>query len=97
MVEDMEENGYHGAPIVAMENGNEGYIALTGSHRIYAAREAGIDIPIVVMPQTGETVRILDDRDDYDRVYTAAELLKDGHITQSTYDLLDYEANKLTK
>lgn len=97
MVEDMEENGYHGAPIVAMENGNEGYIALTGSHRIYAAREAGIDIPIVVMPQTSETVRILDDRDDYDRVYTAAELLKDGYITQSTYDLLDYEANKSTK
>lgn len=47
MVEDMETEGYKGAPIVAMENGNEGYIALTGSHRIYAARRAGIDIPKV--------------------------------------------------
>lgn len=82
MVEDMETEGYKGTPIVAMENGNEGYIALTGSHRIYAARRAGIDIPVVVIPQTEETVRILDDRDDGDRAMTAEELFDDNHISK---------------
>lgn len=94
MVEDMETEGYKGAPIVAMENGNEGYIALTGSHRIYAARKAGIDIPVVVIPQTEETVRILDDRDDGDRAMTAEELFDDNHISKAAYELLDYEARK---
>lgn len=94
MVEDMETEGYKGAPIVAMENGNEGYIALTGSHRIYAARKAGIDIPVVVIPQTEETVRILDDRDDGDRAITAEELFDDNHISKAAYELLDYEARK---
>ena len=94
MVEDMETEGYKGAPIVAMENGNEGYIALTGSHRIYAARRAGIDIPVVVIPQTEETVRILDDRDDGDRAMTAEELFDDNHISKAAYELLDYEARK---
>lgn len=94
MVEDMETEGYKGAPIVAMENGNEGYIALTGSHRIYAARRAGIDIPVVVIPQTEETVRILDDRDDGDRAMTAEELFDNNHISKAAYELLDYEARK---
>lgn len=94
MVEDMETEGYKGAPIVVMENGNEGYIALTGSHRIYAARKAGIDIPAVVIPQTEETVRILDDRDDGDRAMTAEELFNDNHISKAAYELLDYEARK---
>jgi hypothetical protein len=42
----MEESGYQGRPILAyMDKGKPK--ALTGSHRIFAAREAGIDVPVV--------------------------------------------------
>jgi len=42
----MEKSGYQGRPILAyMDKGKAK--ALTGSHRIFAAREAGIDVPVV--------------------------------------------------
>lgn len=46
IVNSMEESGYHGRPILAyMDKGKAK--ALTGSHRIFAARKAGIDVPVV--------------------------------------------------
>lgn len=46
IVNSMEESGYQGRPILAyMDKGKAK--ALTGSHRIFAAREAGIDVPVV--------------------------------------------------
>ena len=42
----MQEFGYQGRPILAyMDKGQAK--ALTGSHRLYAARNAGIDVPVV--------------------------------------------------
>ena len=42
----MQESGYKGRPILAyMDKGKAK--ALTGSHRLYAARNAGIDVPVV--------------------------------------------------
>ena len=42
----MQESGYQGRPILAyMDKGKAK--ALTGSHRLYAARNAGIDVPVV--------------------------------------------------
>lgn len=42
----MQESGYQGRPILAyMDKGKAK--ALTGSHRLYAARSAGIDVPVV--------------------------------------------------
>ena len=45
LVESMEEKGWTGRPIPVYE-GIYGKMALTGSHRIAAAKKAGIDIPI---------------------------------------------------
>jgi len=46
IVNSMEKSGYQGRPILAyMDKGKAK--ALTGSHRIFAAREAGIDVPVV--------------------------------------------------
>ena len=46
IVKSMEESGYQGRPILAyMDKGKAK--ALTGSHRIFAARKAGIDVPVV--------------------------------------------------
>lgn len=43
---DMKQNGWQGRPIPVWDTGNGKY-ALTGSHRIAAAKKAGLDVPIV--------------------------------------------------
>jgi len=45
LISAMKKNGWNGRPILIYDNGN-GSFALTGSHRIAAAREANILVPI---------------------------------------------------
>lgn len=93
LVKSYEEKGYKGRPIVVMDNANEGYIGLTGSHRIDAARKADIEIPAVIIPNNDETARLLDVRDDDELAATAKELYEEGEISQSAYNLLAEEAD----
>jgi len=52
LTESMVEHGWNGRPILVIDNGN-GYLALTGSHRIAAARAAGLDeIPVYAIDGT---------------------------------------------
>lgn len=51
LVSEFEDEGYTGRPVLIVENPDGGFKALTGSHRILAAQDAGIDIPAVVIPQ----------------------------------------------
>ena len=46
LVASMKSSGWQGRPILTFYNGEIDF-ALTGSHRIAAAKEAGIDIPVV--------------------------------------------------
>lgn len=49
LVEDMKENGWNGRPLVVIDCCGE-YSALTGSHRLAAAREAELyEIPCAVV------------------------------------------------
>jgi len=49
LVEDMKENGWNGRPLVVIDCGGE-YSALTGSHRLAAAREAELyEIPCAIV------------------------------------------------
>ena len=48
ILESMKQEGWQGRPILAYEE-NGKTKALTGSHRIYAARKAGIDVPVVMV------------------------------------------------
>jgi len=45
LVAAMTEHGWQGHPVLAYDDGN-GYHAITGSHRIAAARAAGIQISV---------------------------------------------------
>lgn len=52
LAESMRESGWRGPPIVVIAGQDHGWgagdpVAITGSHRIHAAREAGIDVPTV--------------------------------------------------
>jgi len=52
LAESMRTDGWRGPPVVVIPGKDYGWgptspIAITGSHRIYAAREAGIEVPTV--------------------------------------------------
>lgn len=86
----MENEGYVGRPIVAMENGDE-YIGLTGSHRLAAAKKAGIDVEVITVENNDDTVKLLDARDDYELADVAEELYDNGQISEEAYSLLTAE------
>ena len=86
----MENEGYVGRPIVAMENGDE-YIGLTGSHRLAAAKKAGIDVEVITVENNDYTVKLLDARDDYELADVAEELYENGQISEEAYSLLTAE------
>ena len=88
LINEFENNGYNGRRVVLVENGNDGYQALTGSHRILAAREAGVDVPSVVIPMSEEIQPLLDATGDEERARIADELYEDGVIPKEARDLL---------
>ena len=46
----MEEEGWQGRPLVVIDEG-ENYYGLTGSHRVEAAQQAGLDeVPVIKVP-----------------------------------------------
>lgn len=89
LVEEFEEKGYNGRPIVIVGNA-----ALTGSHRILAAREAGIDIPTVDAKVNEENplfVDLIEARDDEDRLEIAKQLFDEGDMSEEAYRLIERE------
>lgn len=91
LVEEFEKNGYRGRPVVALGSESEQSIALTGSHRILAAREAGIEIPVVYIEYDENNPLIQDLTDaqgDDERAQFAAELYEEGTISKPVYDLI---------
>lgn len=94
LTEEFEKNGYSGRPIVTVVDVDR-VIALTGSHRIYAAKEAGIEIPSIVIQYDSDNSGMLDElieaRTDEDRLYVARELYEDGIISKTAYDLIKRE------
>lgn len=88
LVQQFEENGWDGRPIVAYDNGGNGYVALTGSHRVAAAAEAGIQVPAVLIESQEAIARLADTYSDEERAMVADELLEEGEIDQATRDLL---------
>ena len=88
LINEFENNGYNGRRVVLVENGNDGYQALTGSHRILAAREAGVDVPSVVIPMSEEIQPLLDATGDEERARIADELYEDGITPKEARDLL---------
>jgi hypothetical protein len=48
----MKENGWEGRPLLLIERSSAGYLAWTGSHRISAARQAGLSaVPCYVIQE----------------------------------------------
>ncbi len=102
LVSDMRDNGWRGLPILAYE-GPHGMQAVTGSHRILAAREAGIEIPVSILEfkrggidydifETDMNAFLEASRDeDILSVFDDYEFVKKGYITKDQYDIFKKE------
>ncbi len=91
LVLDMKKNGWRGRELLVIEDG-ESYRALTGSHRIYAAREAGINAKVRIINSSRITQdqieELIDARDDTDRLAILKYLKDSGGVTKKDYDLM---------
>ena len=88
---DFHENGYDGRPILVVDNGDGSYQALTGSHRIEAAKEANIEIPSKVVPYSDDIAPLLEAKSDEERAEIAAQLFKDEKVDADVLTLLTKE------
>ena len=91
LAKSFEDKGYVGRPVLLVENGNEGYIALTGSHRIEAAKQADVDLKAIVLENNEDTAHLIEARDDDERANIAKELYEKGVISKSAYDIIREE------
>lgn len=82
IVESMKENGWVGRPIAAQDTGN-GIFALTGSHRIAAARVADIAVPCYVYEGELDLTAAVDDDERLEMAEESGD--------QELVDLLDFE------
>lgn len=90
LVNEFRETGYAGRPIVVYET-PYGWQALTGSHRIYAAREADIEIPAVRITDSAVIERLEAITNDSDLQQEARWLFEDELIDQQLMELLSRE------
>lgn len=91
LANEFEENGCVGRPILAITGDGDEYFALTGSHRIYAAREAGINIPTHTIQYTDSVKQLMAATDDSERLEVALNLRGKGLLDDQTVDLLRIE------
>ena len=74
LVASMEANGWVGNPILVDDEDSNEPFAFTGTHRIEAARIAGIDVPTYSLESAGVDIGTLVDRvDDEDRLAVILE------------------------
>lgn len=93
LAKSFEDKGFVGRPVVLVENGNEGYIAVTGSHRIEAAKQADVDLKAIVLENNEDTAQLIEARDDDERENIAKQLYEEGVISKSAYDVIREEAD----
>lgn len=85
------ENTY---PIVVAKVGDRN-IAITGSHRIIASREAGVNVPVVDIEvdekYSDKILSLVDARDDVTRYRIALSLRKGKIISKNAFDIIKEE------
>lgn len=94
LVYDFKTKGYNGRPILAVQYGDNDFQALTGSHRILAAREAGIDIPVKIIKYSDELDELLNSNDDDEKERILKELYEERKIDEEAVDLFSEEIER---
>ncbi|APU88970.1 hypothetical protein Rctr197k_173 [Virus Rctr197k] len=102
LVESMQLSGWNGRPVLVYRSGGA-LQALTGSHRIAAARTAGLPrIPVVFIEDNDFTTNalytLLDDAaDNYDRLRALERVVRVNAATQPAYELMLQEVAEKNK
>ena len=101
LVSEFDKNGYSGRPVVVVtedgfaDDSSSMYSAVTGSHRILAATEAEIDVPVYEIHMNDENaeriMELVDANEDSERARIAKELFEDGIISEEAYSLIERE------
>lgn len=101
LVSEFDKNGYSGRPVVVVtedgfaDDSSSMYSAVTGSHRILAATEAEIDVPVYEIHMKDENaeriMELVDANEDSERARIAKELFEDGIISEEAYSLIERE------
>lgn len=84
-------------PIVVVKTGDRN-IAITGSHRIIAAREAGVSVPVVdieIDDTNGDKIlKLVNAGDDSERYKAALSLRKGKIISKKVFDIIKEEYSR---
>lgn len=87
-------------PIVVVKLGDRN-VAITGSHRIIASREAGVNIPVVDIDvdekYSEKILDLIDAKDDITRYEVALSLRKGKIISKKAFDIIKEEVYKNDK
>lgn len=88
----MELKGWNGLVLVVLDRGNE-YHAINGSHRLAAAKELEIDVPVLILNEN-DLYNYISDNTDYqfEDIYNqdyAIEILKNFNL--EAYEIMKEE------
>ena len=92
LVAAMTASGWEGRPVLAWRCGEDGEVtALTGSHRIAAARKAGLDeIPVLIVEATDDAV-VSALEDCHDLAADLVDVLRDCDVEEDAVALAETE------
>jgi len=98
LVSKMEKDGWQGRPILAVDLG-QGPEALTGSHRIAAARIAGIEVPVIMIDSEIGNYQDSEERDIRDLMKESADDMADwlkeaGYENESNLMMAEHESQE---
>ena len=94
IIASMESTGWTGRPVLVFDDAEGQYKAITGSHRIAAAKAVGIEIPVAIISDDDCAI-VIDEldyaSDDYDR----EKVLRDAGLIEAA-DIMaaEIEANE---
>jgi phage-related protein (TIGR01555 family) len=97
LVDKMKKEGWQGRPILVLEK-NGKFDAITGSHRLFAAREAKLNnVPTITIKESNnkEHRELWNDleksTDDDNKIRIVKELYDEGEINKKSYELMEKE------
>lgn len=97
LVQSMETDGWSGRPLLVLTYGDNQYYAMTGSHRLAAAQEVGVEVPCYIIEDTENTDLLVDMFDasrDEERLDALEALAEVADIPDEYVQLMREELNR---
>lgn len=89
----MRDSGWSGRPVLAVDMGDNQYQGLTGSHRVFAARDAKIEVKAIVVDYDDYIEELISASDDDLKLAVARHLHQEGKISDEVLSLIEREVD----